>query len=232
MIKRLKTMDDKVIVKYIDHTNLKADATEEEIKKLCEEAKNFGFASVCINPTNVVLAAEILKGSEVNVCTVIGFPLGATTSKVKAFETRNAIANGAQEVDMVINIGALKSGNDYLVEKDIEAVVNAAKGKVIVKVILETALLTKDQIIMGSLLAKSAGADFIKTSTGFSTAGALIEDIVLMRKTVGFEMGVKAAGGIRTRKDAEEMIKAGATRIGASASLAIVRGTSEDKKKY
>lgn len=232
MIKRLKTMDDKVIAKYIDHTNLKADATEEEIKKLCEEAKNFGFASVCINPTNVVRAAEILKGSEVKICTVIGFPLGATTSKVKAFETRNAIANGAQEVDMVINIGALKSGNDYVVEKDIEAVVNAAKGKAIVKVILETALLTKDQIIKGSLLAKSAGADFIKTSTGFSTAGALIEDIVLMRKTVGFEMGVKAAGGIRTRKDAEEMIKAGATRIGASASLAIVRGTSEDNKKY
>jgi len=225
-------MDDKEIAKYIDHTNLKADATEEEIKKLCEEAKNFGFASVCINPTNVAHAAEILKESEIKVCTVIGFPLGATTSKVKAFETRNAIANGAQEVDMVINIGALKSGNNYLVEKDIEAVVNAAKGNIIVKVILETALLTKDQIIKASLLAKSAGANFIKTSTGFSTAGALIEDIELMRKTVGFDMGIKAAGGIRTRKAAEEMIKAGATRIGASASLAIIRGISEDKRKY
>ena len=220
-------MDDKEIAKYIDHTNLKADATKEEIKKLCEEAKNFGFASVCINPSNVTYAAEILNGSVVKVCTVIGFPLGATTSKVKAFETRNAIANGAQEVDMVINIGALKSGNEYLVEKDIEAVVNAARGKVIVKVILETALLTKDQIVKASLLAKLAGANFVKTSTGFSTAGALTEDIELIRKTIGTEMGIKASGGIRTRKSAEEMIKAGATRIGASASVSIIRNKSD-----
>jgi len=156
---------DKEIAKYIDHTNLKADATEEEITKLCEEAAKYGFASVCVNPTNVAKAAEILKGTPVKVCTVIGFPLGATTPTVKAIETRDAIANGAQEVDMVINVGALKSGNDDLVKKDIEAVVNAAKGKAIVKVILETALLTKEQIVKGSLLAKLAGADFVKTST-------------------------------------------------------------------
>jgi deoxyribose-phosphate aldolase len=212
------------IAAYIDHTNLKADATEDEIKTLCEEANTYKFASVCINPTNVAKAAEYLQGSTVKICTVIGFPLGATTPTVKSIETRDAIANGADEVDMVINVGALKSGNDALVREDIEAVVSAAKGKAIVKVILETALLTKEQIVKGSLLAKLSGADFVKTSTGFSTAGALVEDIALMRKTVGPEMGVKAAGGIRTHEIADDMIKAGATRIGASASIAIVKG--------
>lgn len=216
---------DKDLAQYIDHTVLKADATEEEIRKLCEEAATYGFASVCVNPTNVALAYEFLRDSPVKVCTVIGFPLGATTPTVKAIETRDAIANGAEEVDMVINVGALKSGNDKVVKEDIESVVSAAKGKAIVKVILETALLTKDQIVKGSLLAKLSGADFVKTSTGFSTAGALAEDIELMRSTIGPEMGLKAAGGIRTREAAEKMIKAGATRIGASASIVIVKST-------
>jgi deoxyribose-phosphate aldolase len=223
---------DMEIASSIDHTNLHADATEEEIIKLCEEADMYKFASVCVNPTNVSLAAKYLKNSSVKVCTVIGFPLGATTPTVKAIETRDAIANGAEEVDMVINVGALKSGNDKLVREDIEAVVSAAAGRAIVKVILETALLTKEQIVKGSLLTKLGGADFVKTSTGFSTAGALVEDIALMRKTVGPEMGVKAAGGIRTHEVAEEMIKAGATRIGASASIAIVKGTDSKSGKY
>ena len=160
--------------------------TKEEIRELCEEATKFKFASVCVNPTNVEKAAEYLRGSPVKVCTVIGFPLGATTPTVKSIETRDAVANGAEEVDMVINVGALKSGNDELVREDIQAVVNAAKGKAIVKVILETALLTKEQIVKGSLLAKLSGANFVKTSTGFSTAGALVEDIALMRKTSTF----------------------------------------------
>ncbi len=220
------------IASYIDHTILKADATEDEIKTLCEEADSYKFASVCVNPTNVAKAAEYLQGSPVKVCTVIGFPLGATTPTVKAIETRDAIANGADEVDMVINVGALKSGNDALVREDIEAVVNAARGKAIVKVILETALLTKEQIVKGSLLAKLSGADFVKTSTGFSTAGALVEDIALMRNTVGPEMGVKASGGIRTHEIAEDMIKAGATRIGASASIAIVKGAETNPENY
>ena len=220
------------IASSIDHTNLHADATEEEIIKLCEEADMYKFASVCVNPTNVALAAKYLQNSSVKVCTVIGFPLGATTPTVKAIETRDAIANGAEEVDMVINVGALKSGNDKLVREDIEAVVSAASGRAIVKVILETALLTKEQIVKGSLLTKLGGADFVKTSTGFSTAGALVEDIALMRKTVGPEMGVKAAGGIRTHEVAEEMIKAGATRIGASASIAIVKGTDMKSGTY
>lgn len=223
---------DMAIASSIDHTNLHADATEEEIIKLCEEADMYKFASVCVNPTNVSIAAKQLKNSPVKVCTVIGFPLGATTHTVKAIETRDAIANGAEEVDMVINVGALKSGNDKLVREDIEAVVSAADGRAIVKVILETALLTKEQIVKGSLLAKLGGADFVKTSTGFSTAGALVEDIALMRRTVGPEMGVKASGGIRTHEVAEEMIKAGATRIGASASIAIVRGTDSKSGTY
>jgi len=217
---------DMEIASAIDHTNLHADATEEEIMKLCEEADMYKFASVCVNPTNVSIAAGYLRNSSVKVCTVIGFPLGATTPTVKAIETRDAIANGAEEVDMVINVGALKSGNDKLVSQDIEAVVTAAAGQAIVKVILETALLTKEQIVKGSLLAKLGGANFVKTSTGFSTAGALVEDIALMRKTVGPEMGVKASGGIRTHEVAEDMIKAGATRIGASASIAIVKGSN------
>lgn len=215
---------DNSLAKYIDHTLLKADATEEEIRNLCEEARTYEFASVCINPTNVRLVSEFLQGSPVKVCTVIGFPLGASTPTVKAIETRDAIANGAEEVDMVINVGALRSGNDELVRRDIEAVVQAAEGKALVKVILETALLTKEEIVKGSLLSKLGGADFVKTSTGFSSAGAVASDVELMRKTVGPEMGIKAAGGIRTQEIAKEMIKAGATRIGASASVSIVKG--------
>jgi deoxyribose-phosphate aldolase len=227
-----QTNFDQALAGYIDHTVLKADATEEEIQKLCEEAKEYEFASVCVNPTNVKLAKSFLQNSPVKVCTVIGFPLGATTPTVKAIETRDAVANGAEEVDMVINVGALKSGNDDLVKRDIEAVVQAAEGKALVKVILETALLSKEEIIKGSLLSKLGGADFVKTSTGFSTAGALVEDVALMRETVGPEMGIKAAGGIRTHEAAEEMIKAGATRIGASASVSIVKGTSSSDEKY
>lgn len=223
---------DKEMAHYIDHTILKADATDEEIRVLCAEAVKYGFASVCVNPTNVAKAYNYTKGSPVKVCTVIGFPLGATTPTVKGIEARDAIANGAEEVDMVINVGALKSSNDELVKEDIQAVVNAAKEQAIVKVILETALLTKEEIAKGSLLAKLAGANFVKTSTGFSTGGAKVEDIELMRRVVGPEMGVKASGGIRTHDDAEQMIKAGATRIGASASIAIVKGTTSSSKGY
>ena len=165
------------LAKYIDHTLLKADATKDKIEKLCEEAKEYGFASVCVNPAWVPLAAELLKGSEVKVCTVIGFPLGATTPEVKRFETENAIQNGAQEVDMVINIGALKSGDDELVKKDIQAVVEAAKGKALVKVIIETCLLTEEEKVKACKLSVEAGADYVKTSTGFSTGGATVEDI-------------------------------------------------------
>ena len=209
----------------IDHTLLKANATKAEIMKLAEEAKTHKFASVCVNPTWVKLAAEMLKDTpEVKVCTVIGFPLGATTSEVKAFETTNAIANGATEVDMVINIGALKDKDYDLVKKDIQAVVDAAKGKALTKVIIETCLLTKDEIEKASQLSVEAGADFVKTSTGFSTGGALVEDVALMRKTVGAGVGVKASGGVRSLEDAEAMIKAGANRIGASSGVSIVKG--------
>ncbi|MDY0002964.1 MAG: deoxyribose-phosphate aldolase [Polyangia bacterium] len=216
----------------IDHTLLKADATEAEIRKLCAEAREHGFASVCVNPGWVGLSAELLAGSPVKVCTVIGFPLGATTPTAKAVETRDAIANGATEVDMVINVGALKSGNDDLVRRDIAAVVESARGQAITKVILETALLSREEKVKACLLAKMAGADFVKTSTGFSTGGATVEDIALMRETVGPEMGVKASGGIRSAEDAQAMIAAGATRIGASASVAIAKGTSAGKGAY
>lgn len=218
------TVKDPGLAGMIDHTLLKADATEEQIRKLCEEAKELKFASVCVNPTNVTLASRLLQGTPVKVCTVIGFPLGAATSTVKAMETRDAIANGANEIDMVVNVGALKSGNDQLVEDDIRAVVNAAKGRAIVKVILEMALLTREEKIKGCEIAKKAGADFVKTSTGFGPGGATAEDVALMRQTVGPTMGIKAAGGIRTAEDAEKMVAAGATRIGASASVAIVQG--------
>jgi len=216
----------------IDHTLLKPDATEQDVRKLCEEAKQYGFASVCVNPSWVPLCAELLAGTPVKVCTVIGFPLGATTPTAKAIETRDAIANGASEIDMVINVGALKSGNDALVREDIEGVVQAARGKAIVKVILETALLSREEKIKACLLAKTAGADFVKTSTGFSTGGATVEDIALMRATVGPEMGVKASGGIRDRATAEAMVAAGATRIGASASVAIATGQKPAGKGY
>lgn len=218
------------LASMIDHTLLRADATEAEIRALCAEAREYQFASVCINPGWVAVAAEELSGSPVKVCTVIGFPLGATTATAKAIESRDAIANGATEVDMVINVGALKSGDDDRVRRDIEAVVAAARGQALVKVILETALLSREEKVKACLLAKMAGADFVKTSTGFSTGGATVEDIALMRETVGPEMGVKASGGIRSAEDAQAMIAAGATRIGASASVAIARGTGPDSK--
>ncbi|MGG1365693.1 deoxyribose-phosphate aldolase [Priestia megaterium] len=213
------------ITGIIDHTLLKADATEEQITVLAQEAKEYSFASVCVNPTWVKKAAELLKDApEVKVCTVIGFPLGATTSAVKAFETTNAIENGADEVDMVINIGALKDKNYDLVQSDIQAVVDAAKGKALVKVIIETALLTNEEKAKVSELAVKAGADFVKTSTGFSTGGATVEDVALMRKTVGPDVGVKASGGVRGLEDAKAMIEAGATRIGASSGVSIAKG--------
>ena len=212
------------IAGLIDHTLLKADATKEQIKVLCEEAKQYQFASVCVNPTWVKYAVNFLQGSEVKVCTVIGFPLGANTPEVKAFETINAIENGAHEVDMVINIGALKDKDDELVERDIRAVTEAAAGKALTKVIIETCLLTDEEKIRACELAVKAGTDFVKTSTGFSTGGATVEDIALMRKTVGPDIGVKASGGVRNISDAKAVIEAGATRIGASAGIAIVQG--------
>ncbi|NEZ42134.1 deoxyribose-phosphate aldolase [Paenibacillus alvei] len=212
------------IARMIDHTMLKADAVQADIAKLVEEAKQYQFASVCVNPTWVSYCAEQLAGTEVKVCTVIGFPLGASTSAVKALETQDAIANGATEVDMVINIGELKAGNDEFVQKDIEAVVKAASGKALVKVIIETCLLTDEQKVRACELAVKAGADFVKTSTGFSTGGATREDVTLMRKTVGQQTGVKASGGVRSLEDVNSMIEAGATRIGASSGVSIMKG--------
>lgn len=221
-------MNKKDLARMIDHTILKAEATEVEVEKLCTEALEYNFASVCVNPSMVEKAAEILKGSEVKVCTVIGFPLGATTTEVKAFETEDTIKKGATEVDMVINVGKLKEGNLEYVKKDIEAVVNAAKGKALTKVIIETCLLTDEEKITACKLSKEAGADFVKTSTGFSTGGATARDIKLMRETVGPDLGVKASGGVRTNADALAMIENGATRIGASASIAICEGTESN----
>jgi deoxyribose-phosphate aldolase len=207
----------------IDHTLLKSEASREEIRKLCAEAARFGFASVCIHPWNVPLAAELLRGTKVKVCTVIGFPLGATLSQVKIYEAEEAIKLGAQEVDMVINVGALKSGQDDIVESDIRGVVQAAhRGGAICKVILETSLLTTEEKVRASVAGKRAGADFVKTSTGFSTGGATAEDVALMRAVVGSEIGVKASGGVRTLEDLKKMVCAGATRIGASASVKIM----------
>lgn len=207
----------------IDHTALKPETTKGDILKLTAEAKEYRFASVCVNPTWVKLASTELAGTGVDVCTVIGFPLGANTTAVKAFETSEAIQNGATEVDMVINIGELKDKNDDVVLSDIKAVVEAAKGT-LVKVIIETCLLTDDEKVRACQLAVEAGADFVKTSTGFSTGGATATDIALMRKTVGPNIGVKASGGVRTKEDVLQMIEAGATRIGASAGVAIVSG--------
>lgn len=212
----------------IDHTLLKAEATKEQIEKLCAEAKEVGFASVCVNPTWVKYCSELLQDSNVLVCTVIGFPLGANTTAVKVFEAKDAIANGAQEVDMVINIGALKDQNFELVQADIAAVVEAAKGSAIVKVIIETCLLTEEEKVKACELSVAAGADFVKTSTGFSTGGATAEDIALMRKTVGPELGVKASGGVRSLEDMQKMVEAGATRIGASSGVAIMKGLVAD----
>ena len=211
------------INRYIDHTLLKPESTQIQIDKLIAEAVEHQFASVCVNPTWVSYATKALKGTEVNVCTVIGFPLGANTSSVKAFETKDAVANGADEIDMVINIGQLKSGQYDAVEADIRAVVEASGDK-LVKVIIETCLLTDGEKVKACQLAVAAGADYVKTSTGFSTAGANIADVTLMRKTVGPNIGVKAAGGTRSYADAEAFIKAGATRIGTSAGVAIVNG--------
>ncbi|MGE5707316.1 MAG: deoxyribose-phosphate aldolase [Bacteroidota bacterium] len=209
----------------IDHTLLKPDATEAEVEKLCSEARQYGFCSVCVNPTNVALAARLLNGSPVKVCTVIGFPLGASTPEMKAAEARDAIHNGANEIDMVLNIGALKSKNYPLVKEDIRAVVMACRqGGALSKVILETALLDFEEKVAACALSKEAGADFVKTSTGFSKGGATVEDIALMRKTVGPELGVKASGGVRDQAGALAMVQAGATRIGASASVEIVLG--------
>lgn len=216
------------IAKYIDHTLLKPEATKVQIEKLCQEAKEYEFASVCVNPTWVSYVAELLKGSSVKVCTVIGFPLGATSTETKAFETKQAIEDGATEIDMVINIGRLKSGEDEFVKRDIEAVVNAAKGKALVKVIIETSLLTNDEKERACRLSVEAGADFVKTSTGFSTGGATVEDVKLMREVVGPNVGVKASGGVRSAEDAKQMIDAGATRIGASSGVAIVQGLIGD----
>ncbi|WP_146551280.1 deoxyribose-phosphate aldolase [Rummeliibacillus sp. SL167] len=210
---------------YIDHTLLKPEATKEQIQRICAEAKEYGFASVCVNPTWVSLAAAELKEVASKVCTVIGFPLGASTSATKAFETKDAIANGADEIDMVINIGALKSKQYKAVEKDIRAVVEAANGT-LVKVIIETCLLSKEEKIKACELAVSAGADFVKTSTGFSTGGATVEDVALMRQTVGPKIGVKASGGVRSLEDLESMVEAGATRIGASSGVKIIKGQS------
>ena len=207
----------------IDHTLLKPEASRDEIRKICQEAVRYCFASVCINPTHVALAAELLRGSNVKVCTVVGFPLGATLPSVKIFETEQVIKLGAQEVDMVINVGALKSGQDDLAETDIRGVVEAAhRGGAICKVILETALLTVEEKVRACLACKRAGADFVKTSTGFSTGGATAEDVALMRAIVGSEIGVKAAGGVRSLEDLKKMVSAGATRIGASASVRIM----------
>ncbi|EDL63030.1 deoxyribose-phosphate aldolase [Bacillus sp. SG-1] len=216
------------IAKMIDHTLLKADSTKDQVTTICEEAKEYNFASVCVNPGWVKYSAELLQGTDVKVCTVIGFPLGATTSETKAFETKDAIEKGATEVDMVINIGALKDGNDDLVKKDIQAVTEAAKGKALTKVIIETSLLTDEEKERACRLAVEAGTDYVKTSTGFSTGGATIEDIKLMRKTVGPDIGVKASGGVRSVEDAQNMIEAGATRIGASSGVQIVQGLTSD----
>lgn len=212
------------IARMIDHTLLKPDATRAQIEQLCAEAARYRFKSVCVNPVWVALCADLLADApDVLVCTVIGFPLGATPSEVKAFEAQRAIADGAEEVDMVLNIGALKSGDRDLVERDIRAVVEVAHARgARCKVILETGLLTPDEIVTSSRIAQAAGADFVKTSTGFGPGGATVTDIELMRRAVGPEMGVKASGGVRTFEDVQALVAAGATRIGASAGVRIV----------
>lgn len=212
------------IARMIDHTILRADAARGDLVKLLDEAKRHRFASVCVNPCWVKLCREALHGTGVKVCTVVGFPLGANATETKAFETRRACYDGAEEIDMVINVGALKSGDTNFVERDIRAVVESAGPRATVKVILENAYLSREEKIAGCGAALRAKADYVKTSTGFGPTGATVDDVRLMRETVGPRMGVKAAGGIRTRGDAEEMIRAGATRVGASASVAIVKG--------
>ncbi|HYJ95031.1 MAG TPA: deoxyribose-phosphate aldolase [Vicinamibacterales bacterium] len=208
----------------IDHTLLKPDATRREIETLCREAKEFGFASVCVNPTWVATCARLVRGSSVAVCSVVGFPLGATTADTKQYETRRAIFDGAREIDMVINVGALKSGDLHLVESDIRAVTSACREtNVLSKVIIETALLSDEEKVTACTLAKAAAADFVKTSTGFGPGGATAEDVALMRRIVGEDMGIKASGGVRTLEGVRAMVAAGATRIGASAGVRIVQ---------
>ena len=219
------------VAKYIDHTLLKPDVKEDQVIKLCEEAKKYKFASVCVNPSHVALSSKLLKGTDVMVCTVIGFPLGATTSETKAFETSQAIRNGADEIDMVINVGALKSKDYALVEKDIRDVVTACNGTTL-KVILETSLLNEEDKIKGCEISKRAGATFVKTSTGFGGGGATEVDIALMRRVVGPDMGVKASGAVRDQETAIKMLRAGATRIGASASIAISKGEKSKSSGY
>jgi deoxyribose-phosphate aldolase len=214
------------LARKIDHTLLKPDATRAQIESLCAEARQHGFATVCVNPCWVQLCAALLRGSATRVCTVVGFPLGATTPEVKAFETARVVEDGACEVDMVLNVGALKSGDYRLVERDVAAVVQAARASgagVVTKVILETALLSDDEKVRACVLAQVAGADFVKTSTGFASGGATVDDVALMRRVVGPEMGVKAAGGVRDLKSAQAMIDAGADRIGASVGVKIVQ---------
>lgn len=220
------------IARLIDHTLLRPEATQQQIRQLCAEAKQYGFAAVCVNPFWVRTCAEQLAGTGIKVCSVVGFPFGVTLPEVKAYEARRAIQNGAAEIDMVINIGALKDGDYALVEADIAGVVLAChESGALTKVIIETALLTEEEKIKACELAKAAGADFVKTSTGFSTGGATVADVALMRRVVGTEMGVKASGGIRTYEDAQKMLAAGANRIGASASVKIIQEARERIEK-
>jgi len=222
MVGRIQINTPADVAHYIDHTLLKPDATEDQIKKICEEAVQYGFCSVCINPFWVSYCAKKLKGTGIKVCAVVGFPLGATDSRTKAYETRNAIENGANEIDMVINIGALKSGDFRTVESDLRAVITASRRTTTTKAIIETCLLTDNEKVIISQLVKKVGYDFVKTSTGFSTAGATVHDVALIRRTVGPKMGIKAAGGIHSFEEALLMIKSGATRLGCSASVKIV----------
>ncbi len=219
------------LARFIDHTLLKPEATRAQVEALCMEAIRYGFFSVCVNPSYVPLAASILKGTEIKVCSVVGFPLGATMPEVKVFEAEKVISHGAQEIDMVMNVGAMKSGDYDLVREDIARVVELAHGAgALVKVILETALLSQDEKVMACKLAMEAGADFVKTSTGFGPGGATVEDVRLMRETVGEKIGVKAAGGISSLEQAIAMIKAGANRIGASRSVRIIQEAEEALK--
>ncbi|OPX42778.1 deoxyribose-phosphate aldolase 1 [Ruminiclostridium hungatei] len=214
--------DKKTFAKMFDHTILKADASKAQVTKLCNEALEYGFASVCVNSCHTKLVAGMLEGSDIKTCVVVGFPLGAMSTAAKASETKDAVSSGAQEIDMVINVGALKDKDYQYVENDIKAVVAATGKKASVKVIIETCLLTDDEKVKACEIAKTAGADYVKTSTGFSTGGATASDIALMRKTVGADMGVKASGGIRDYESSVKMINAGASRIGASATVEII----------
>jgi deoxyribose-phosphate aldolase len=220
------------LAKYIDHTVLKPETTKEEVIKVCEEAKEYGFFSVCVNPYYVPLVKKELTGSDVKVCSVIGFPLGASVTSVKAAETKQSIADGANEIDMVLNIAAMKNGEYEYVLNDIKGVVAALEGKAILKVILENCLLTEEEIVKACELSVEAGAHFVKTSTGFNKGGATASDIALMRKTVGPNIGVKASGAVRDRETALAMVEAGATRIGASASVSIVKGENAGAGNY